>query len=86
MADEHEETATPEEAGGVPIPSPPGGGQTPGVLAAGAESKDGEIGRITQVANTVPGKPDGEVDTRAVRPAWEEPVPEWTEPWREKPS
>jgi hypothetical protein len=37
----------------------------PGVQAATAESEDGRASRVRRVSNAVPGKPDGEVDTRS---------------------
>lgn len=54
----------------VPTPGTPPGSHLPGVQAAGAISQDGQIVTITRVANAVPGKPDGEVDTRPLVPVW----------------
>jgi len=68
------------EPPGQPAPSVPGtaagelmGGpapqgpvpDVPGVQAAAADSADGRVTRVRQVSNAVPGKPDGEVDTRS---------------------
>lgn len=36
----------------------------PGRQAAAAVTRDGRITRVTRIAHAVPGKPDGEVDTR----------------------
>jgi hypothetical protein len=47
-------------------PSPQGRVRNaPGTLIAAAESGDERPSRPRFVANTVPGKPDGEVDTRS---------------------
>lgn len=47
-------------------PAPQGGvPNAPGVQAATAESADGRVTRVRHVSNAVPGKPDGEVDTRS---------------------
>jgi hypothetical protein len=69
-----------EEPSRTPAPAPPGaaagdlmGGprpqgpvpDAPGVQAAAADSTDGRVSRIRSVSNAVPGKPDGEVDTRS---------------------
>lgn len=37
----------------------------PGTQIAGADNEEGQVTRVTRVANAVPGKPDGEVDTRS---------------------
>jgi hypothetical protein len=37
----------------------------PGTQIAAAENEEGQVTRVTRVANAVPGKPDGEVDTRS---------------------
>ncbi len=37
----------------------------PGVQVAAADSADGRVTRVRAVSNAVPGKPDGEVDTRS---------------------
>jgi hypothetical protein len=47
----------PEPQGPVP--------DAPGVQVAAADSADGRVTRIRAVSNAVPGKPDGEVDTRS---------------------
>jgi hypothetical protein len=52
----------------VPVPGTPAGTFTPGIAAAGAEWDGGQFLRITWLAHTVPGKPEGEVDTRPLRP------------------
>jgi hypothetical protein len=47
---------------------PPPQGDVPDAPAtqiAGAHSENGRVTRVSQVANAVPGKPDGEVDTRS---------------------
>jgi hypothetical protein len=54
----------------VPVPGTPPGSHVPGVQAAAAVSRDGRIVAITRLANAVPGKPDGEVDTRPLLPLW----------------
>ena len=59
----------------VPVPGTPPGSHLPGVQAAGALSRDGRIVAITRLAHAVPGKPDGEVDTRPLRPVWQQPAP-----------
>ena len=68
------------EPPGQPAPSAPGtaaeelmGGQapqgpvpdTPGVQVTSADSADGRVAKVRRVSNAVPGKPDGEVDTRS---------------------
>jgi len=48
--------------------SPPPQGDVPDAPAtqiAAADHDKGEVTRVTRVANAVPGKPDGEVDTRS---------------------
>lgn len=55
----------------VPVPGTPAGSHLPGVQAAGAVSRDGRIVAVTRLAHAVPGKPDGEVDTRPLRPIWQ---------------
>jgi hypothetical protein len=55
----------------VPAPGTPPGTFTPGVPAVGAERDGDRIIRITRLAHAVPGKPDGEVDTRPLRPIWQ---------------
>jgi hypothetical protein len=37
----------------------------PGTQIAGVDSENGQVIRVSRVANAVPGKPDGEVDTRS---------------------
>jgi hypothetical protein len=37
----------------------------PATQVAAAENEEGEVTRVTRVANAVPGQPDGEVDTRS---------------------
>ena len=47
---------------------PPPQGDVPDAPAtqiAGVDSENGQVTRVTRVANAVPGKPDGEVDTRS---------------------
>jgi hypothetical protein len=47
---------------------PPPQGDVPDAPAtqiAGADSENGQVTRVSRVANAVPGKPDGEVDTRS---------------------
>ncbi len=61
----------------VPVPGTPPGSHLPGVQAAGAVRWDGRIVAITRLAHAVPGKPDGEVDTRPLRPIWKEPALAW---------
>ena len=68
------------EPPGQPTPSAPGAAaeelmrgpapqgpvaDTPGVQVTSADSADGRVTRVRQVSNAVPGKPDGEVDTRS---------------------
>ena len=68
------------EPPGQPAPSAPGGAagelmrgpapqgpvpDTPGVQVTSADSGDGRVTRVRRVSNAVPGKPDGEVDTRS---------------------
>jgi hypothetical protein len=38
---------------------------TPGVQVTSADSAHGRVTRVRRVSNAVPGKPDGEVDTRS---------------------
>ncbi len=57
----------------VPVPGTPAGSHLPGVQAAGAVCRDGRIVAITRLAHAVPGKPEGEVDTRPLRPIWQQP-------------
>lgn len=56
--------AAAEELMGGPAPQGPVP-NAPGVQVAAAESTDGRVTRIRAVGNAVPGKPDGEVDTRS---------------------
>jgi hypothetical protein len=56
--------AAAEELMGGPAPQGPVP-DAPGVQVAAAESADGRVTRIRAVSNAVPGKPDGEVDTRS---------------------
>lgn len=56
--------AAAEELMGGPAPQGPVP-DAPGVQAARADSTDGRVTRIRAVSNAVPGKPDGEVDTRS---------------------
>jgi hypothetical protein len=37
----------------------------PATQIAGVDSENGQVTRVSRVANAVPGKPDGEVDTRS---------------------
>jgi hypothetical protein len=68
------------EPPGQPAPSAPGSAveelmrrpapqgpvpDTPGVQVTSADSADGRVTRVRRVSNAVPGKPDGEVDTRS---------------------
>jgi hypothetical protein len=53
-----------EELIGGPVPQGPVP-NAPGVQATTAESEDGRVSRVRRVSNAVPGKPDGEVDTRS---------------------
>jgi len=53
-----------EELMGGPAPQGPVP-DVPGVQAAAADSADGRVTRVRRVSNAVPGKPDGEVDTRS---------------------
>jgi len=68
------------EPPGQPAPSAPGAAaaelmrgpapqspvpDAPGVQVAAADSSDGRVTRVRGVSNAVPGKPDGEVDTRS---------------------
>jgi hypothetical protein len=56
--------AAAEELMGGPAPQGPVP-DAPGVQVAAADSTDGRVTRIRAVGNAVPGKPDGEVDTRS---------------------
>jgi hypothetical protein len=56
--------AAAEELMGGPAPQGPVP-DAPGVQAAMADSADGRVTRVSRVSNAVPGKPDGEVDTRS---------------------
>lgn len=58
----------------VPAPGTPPGTFLPGLAASRAASEDGRIVRITRFAHAVPGKPEGEVDTRPLRPIWQQPA------------
>lgn len=51
-------------------PGAPPGTFLPGLAAAGAICGGERIIRVTRLAHAVPGKPDGEVDTRPLRPIW----------------
>ncbi len=53
-----------EDLMGGPVPqgSVP---NAPGVQATTAEGEDGRVSKVRRVSNAVPGKPDGEVDTRS---------------------
>lgn len=64
----------------TPVPGTPPGSFLPGVQAAGAESRDGRVVKITRLANAAPGRPDGEVDTRPLRPIWEPDDTDWPQP------
>ncbi len=55
----------------VPAPGTPPGTCLPGLAAAGADHDGNRIIRVTRLAHAVPGKPDGEVDTRPLRPVWQ---------------
>lgn len=47
---------------------PPPQGDVPDAPAtqiAAADNEEGQVTRVTRVANAVPGQPDGEVDTRS---------------------
>jgi hypothetical protein len=37
----------------------------PATQVAAADNEEGQVTRVRRVANAVPGKPDGEVDTRS---------------------
>lgn len=69
----------------TPVPGSPPGSFLPGVQAAAAISRDGRIVAITRLENAAPGRPDGEVDTRPLRPIWEQAEPVWREPWNDTP-
>jgi hypothetical protein len=56
--------AAAEEVMGGPAPQGPVA-DAPAVQVARAESEDGQVTRVRFVSNAVPGKPDGEVDTRS---------------------
>ena len=52
--------------GGVTAPGDAKGVSVPSVqAAAGTSEESGEMGAVRLTANAPPGKPDGEVDTRA---------------------
>jgi len=52
--------------GGVPTPGDSKGVSVPSVqAAAGTSEESGEVDAVRITANAPPGKPDGEVDTRA---------------------
>lgn len=53
----------------VPVPGCPAGSSLPGVQAVAARG-DGRVVAVTRTACAVPGKPDGEADTRPLRPVW----------------
>jgi hypothetical protein len=53
-----------EELMGGPAPQGPAP-NAPGVQVAAADNADGRVTGARRVANAVPGKPDGEVDTRS---------------------
>lgn len=60
----------------VPAPGTPPGTHLPGLAAAAAaRGPAGGIVAVTGLAHAVPGKPDGEVDTRPLRPLWQPPAP-----------
>lgn len=40
----------------------------PAVQAVRADSTDGQVDRVTETSNAVPGRPDGEVDPRVAPP------------------
>jgi hypothetical protein len=56
--------AAAEDLMGGPAPQGPVP-DAPGVQVAAVDSADGRASRIRSVSNAVPGKPDGEVDTRS---------------------
>jgi hypothetical protein len=59
-------TMPPGSSGGVPTPGDSKGVSVPAVQAAAGTSEESEeIGDVRLIANAPPGKPDGEVDTRA---------------------
>lgn len=69
-----EETGEQEQAprvappadGGVPVPGDSQGVSVPSVqAAAGTSEESGEVDGVSTTALAPPGKPDGEVDTRA---------------------
>ena len=52
--------------GGVPVPGDSQGVSVPSVqAAAGTSEESGEVDGVSTTALAPPGKPDGEVDTRA---------------------
>ncbi|AQZ60228.1 hypothetical protein BKM31_00705 [[Actinomadura] parvosata subsp. kistnae] len=69
----------------APVLGTPPGSFLPGVQATRATSHDGRITKITALAHAAPGKPDGEVDCRPLRPFWQQPEPAWREPWNDSP-
>ncbi|MGK5559101.1 hypothetical protein ACSNOI_46650 [Actinomadura kijaniata] len=70
----------------VPAPGLAPGSHLPGLQAAAAHCHDGKIVAVTRLAHAVPGHPDGQVDTRPLRPIWQCPhQPAWTEPWNNQP-
>ena len=56
--------AAAEELMGGPAPQGPVP-DAPGVQVTSADGADGRVTRVRRVSNAVPGKPDGEVDTRS---------------------
>ena len=56
--------AAAEELMGGPVPQGPVP-NAPGVQATTAESEGDRVSKVRRVSNAVPGKPDGEVDTRS---------------------
>jgi hypothetical protein len=59
-------SASPPVTGGVPVPGDSQGVSVPSVpAAAGTSEESGEVGGVSITALAPPGKPDGEVDTRA---------------------
>ena len=59
-------SVAPPVDGGVPVPGDSQGVSVPSVqAAAGTSEESGEIDGVSITAIAAPGKPDGEVDTRA---------------------
>ncbi|MQA93744.1 MAG: hypothetical protein GEV11_03575 [Streptosporangiales bacterium] len=50
------------------VPAVDAPADAPAVQAVRADSEDGEVERVTETSNAVPGRPDGEVDPRVEPP------------------